>query len=64
MSYSPFVSYNFKKTNNSFFLRGVKSKDFSDFCKAIEIMRTKEHLTKKGLDKIRKLKMGMNKGRK
>nr|QCW06913.1 hypothetical protein [Drechslerella brochopaga] len=45
-------------------IQGEKSKDFSDFCKAIEIMKTKEHLTNKGLDKIRKLKMGMNKGRK
>lgn len=45
-------------------LRGVKSKDFSDFCKAVEIIKVKGHLSNEGLDKIRKLKAGMNTGRK
>lgn len=44
-------------------LQGVKSKDFADFCKAIEIIKKKEHLTVEGLDKLRVLKQGMNKGR-
>jgi LAGLIDADG endonuclease len=45
-------------------LQGVKSKDFADFCKAIEIMKVKRHLTNEGLDQLNKLKMGMNRGRK
>lgn len=44
-------------------LQGVKSKDFADFCKAIEIIKKKEHLTAEGLDKLRVLKQGMNRGR-
>ena len=44
-------------------LQGVKSKDFADFCKAIEIIKKKEHLTAEGLDKLRALKQGMNRGR-
>jgi hypothetical protein len=45
-------------------LQGEKSKDFSDFCKVVEIMKIKGHLTDKGLNEINKLKIGMNKGRK
>ena len=45
-------------------LQSVKSKDFADFCRAVEIMKAKEHLNKKGLNELRKLKMGMNRGRK
>lgn len=44
-------------------LQSVKSQDFADFCKAVEIMKVKGHLTIEGLDQIRKLKMGMNTGR-
>lgn len=44
-------------------LQGVKHQDFLDFCKAVEIMKAKGHLTKEGLDQIRILKMGMNTGR-
>jgi len=45
-------------------LQGVKSKYFADFCKAVEIMKVKGHLTNEGLDQLRKLKVGMNTGRK
>jgi len=45
-------------------LQGVKSKDFADFCKAVEIMKVKGHLTKEGLDQLHELKVGMNTGRK
>ena len=45
-------------------LIGVKSKDFEDFCKVAELMQNKEHLTAEGLDQIRQIKAGMNKGRK
>jgi len=41
-------------------LLGVKSKDFTDFCRVVDIMKEKGHLTVEGLDKIRKIKAGMN----
>lgn len=44
-------------------LQGVKSKDWADFCKAVEIIRIKKHLTNEGLDLLHKLKLGMNRGR-
>ena len=44
-------------------LQGVKSKDLADFCKAVEIIKIKKHLTNEGLDLLHKLKMGMNRGR-
>ena len=43
---------------------GEKWKDFSDFCKAAELMKAKKHLTKDGSDQIIKIKKGMNQGRK
>ena len=42
---------------------GVKALDFADFCKAAELMKNKAHLTKDGLEQIRKIKAGMNRGR-
>jgi len=39
---------------------GIKSFDFEDFCKIEELMKNKEHLTKDGLEKIEKIKSGMN----
>ena len=39
---------------------GVKSLDFDDFCKVVNLMEQKKHLTKEGLDKIRIIKAGMN----
>jgi hypothetical protein len=42
---------------------GEKSKDFEDFCKVVEIMKLKRHLTKEGLEEIRAIKVGMNTGR-
>ena len=44
-------------------IRGVKALDFADFCKAAELMKNKAHLTKDGLEEIRKIKAGMNTGR-
>lgn len=43
---------------------GVKSLDFADFTKVAYLMKDKAHLTKEGLDQIRIIKVGMNKGRK
>lgn len=48
---------------NNIPLQGVKSKDFSDFLNAVEIIKAKEHLTCNGLNELRKIKKGMNKGR-
>ena len=42
---------------------GVKSKDYSDFKKVAELMKNKAHLTPEGLDQIRLIKAGMNRGR-
>jgi len=44
-------------------IQGVKSLDFLDFCKAVEIMKQKGHLTNEGISLLYKLKIGMNKGR-
>ena len=43
---------------------GVKSLDFEDWCLVAELIKAKKHLTKDGLDQIRKIKAGMNRGRK
>jgi len=40
--------------------QGVKSLDFSDFCKVAEIIKTNDHLTEKGLEQIKLIKSGMN----
>ena len=45
-------------------IQGVKSEDFQDFCKVAELMKSKKHLTTLGLEQIRKIKAGMNTGRK
>ena len=39
---------------------GVKSLDYSCFCKVVEIIKVKEHLTEKGLAEVVKIKNGMN----
>jgi len=45
-------------------IRGIKALDYADFVKAADIIKVKGHLTAEGLDQIRKIKAGMNKGRK
>lgn len=45
-------------------IAGIKLLDFLDLCKAAEIVKAGEHLSKTGLNKIKKLKLGMNTGRK
>lgn len=44
-------------------LQGSKAKDLADFCKVVELVKNKEHFTAEGLEKIRVIKAGMNKGR-
>jgi hypothetical protein len=48
---------------DKFPLKGVKALDFVDFCKVAELMKTKAHLTAEGLEEIRQIKAGMNRGR-
>ena len=44
-------------------IQGVKHLDYTDFVSVIELMNNKKHLTEEGLDQIRTIKAGMNKGR-
>jgi hypothetical protein len=45
-------------------IQGVKYEDFKDWCKVAKLMKDmKAHLTPEGLEKIVKIKKGMNKGR-
>lgn len=41
-------------------LQGAKQKELADFIKVAELMKSKAHLTKEGLEKIRAIKQGMN----
>ena len=41
----------------------MKSKDFKDWAKIAEIINSKAHLTKEGLEQIQFIKAGMNRGR-
>jgi hypothetical protein len=45
-------------------LQGAKLQDYLDFCKVMEIMQNKAHLTPSGLEKIIRIKEGMNRKRK
>jgi hypothetical protein len=44
-------------------LQGSKRLDYADFCKIVDIMKNKGHLTTEGLAEIREVKSGMNTGR-
>lgn len=44
-------------------LHGVKRLDFEDFSRAAELIKSKKHLTTEGLELIRKIKSGVNRGR-
>ena len=46
-----------------FKLHGVKSKNYEDFKKVALLMKNKVHLTREGLDEIKKIKGTMNKNR-
>ena len=46
-----------------FKLHGIKSKNYEDFKKVALLMQNKDHLTREGLDQIKKIKGGMNKNR-
>ena len=44
-------------------LQGKKGKDFKLFCQAGEIFKKKQHLTKEGIDQLRKIREFMNERR-
>jgi hypothetical protein len=46
-----------------FKLHGIKAKNYEDFKKAALLMDKKAHLTREGLDEIKKIKGRMNKNR-
>ena len=48
---------------NKYPIYGEKYLDFSDFCKALDIIKVKKHLKKEGLEQLRTIKSGMNTGR-
>ena len=48
---------------NKYPILGVKQKDFLDFKQVVELMKSNAHKTPEGLDKIREIKSGMNRGR-
>lgn len=44
-------------------LEGAKKNDLNDFFKVAELMKSKAHLNKDGLEQIRSIKSGMNSNR-
>jgi hypothetical protein len=42
---------------------GVKAKDFEDFKQVVKLMNSAAHLTLEGLEQIRHIQAGMNRGR-
>ena len=70
LNYIEFRCQSFKDNYNKiipFFRKypilGVKAQDFEDWVKVAEMIQSKEHLTKEGLDQIRQIKAKMNRGR-
>lgn len=49
---------------NDYPLIGVKKKDYLDFVKVAELIKSKEHLTKEGIEKIENIQNSMNSKRK
>ena len=47
---------------NKYPLQSAKSIDFELWCKCVEVIKSKEHLTLKGIEKISKFKSALNKG--
>lgn len=43
---------------------GVKALDFEDFSTVVNMIKAKKHLTEEGLEEIKQIKVGTNKGRK
>lgn len=45
---------------NEYPLIGTKKEDYLDFCKVVELINSKDHLTEEGLEKIKVIKSNMN----
>ena len=45
---------------DKYLLQGVKVKDYEDFKRVADLMKVNAHLTKGGLEEIRKIRSGMN----
>jgi len=45
---------------NKYPLLGTKKEDYLDFCKVAELIKSKDHLTKKGIENIKNIKNSMN----
>ena len=48
---------------NEYPLIGVKREDYLDFVKTAELIKSKDHLTEDGIEKIKLIRNKMNKGR-
>lgn len=48
---------------DKYHILGVKSQDYVDFKRVVVLMKTKGHLTTEGLEQIKQIKSGMNRGR-
>jgi group I intron endonuclease len=48
---------------SQYYIVGEKSKDFQDWCAIAELLKDKKHLTREGLENIRKIQSGMYSGR-
>lgn len=57
------INYKIIPLFNEYKIKGVKALDFQDFCKVAELVNKKAHLTLKGLEEIRVIKLNMNKGK-
>ena len=69
-NHTEFICQSFKDNYEKilpFFIKypilGIKYKDFEDWWKVAELIKKKDHLTNEGVDLIRKIRAGMNKGR-
>jgi hypothetical protein len=45
---------------NKYPLLGTKKEDYLDFCKVAELIKSKNHLTKQGIENIKRIKSNMN----
>lgn len=57
------INNNIRSFFDKYQLQGSKRLDYSDFCKVIDLMKEKVHLTNEGLKQIREIKSHMNSGR-
>lgn len=48
---------------NKYLIQGIKLHDYLDWCKVSELMKNNAHKTEQGLEEIRQIKAGINKGR-